>query len=157
VRHDQPEAACEVVGKRVPLHHCAVIRREPDRLGFGDQVADGEHQPILSDHHAVAHALGAQDRRGEGILGNLGAQCDDGIERRLEIECDFVLAGCNRTEGPAVGSDTDDSLVVRHRHENPMLRALRTAARQRNNQQTGPARLGDGCAWPRGAALPAMQ
>jgi hypothetical protein len=65
----QPEARDLVVGQRVALDGAAVVRGEPDRGRFGDQVADRQHQlaVIDKDDDAVADALGAEDAGGEGV------------------------------------------------------------------------------------------
>ena len=67
------------------LHHAAVAEMQPDRFGLGDQIADGEHQPVV-DHDAVAGALGPQRFRGEGVRGDDGMQSDDRGKRAIEIE-----------------------------------------------------------------------
>src|SRR6185436_6126962 len=51
-RLHQSEAAALVVGQRMPLYDGAAIGAEPDRLGFGDQVADRHDQPVLADYDA---------------------------------------------------------------------------------------------------------
>ena len=70
--------------------------------GLGDEVADREDETVVADHDAVARAIGAEDRRGERVVRNLGAQSDDAVERRLEIEGDFALRRLQRRrERPA--------------------------------------------------------
>ena len=103
-RQDEAEAGREVVRERVAFHDRSVVPREPDRRRLGDQVADGEDEPVLADHDAVARAIGAEDRSGERIVGNLGAERDDAVERRLEVEGDLALGRLQcRRECPAGG------------------------------------------------------
>ena len=66
-RLHQAEAGRLVVAEHVAGHDAAVVEVQPDRLGLGDQIADGEHQAVLADQHAVAGALGAERLGGEGI------------------------------------------------------------------------------------------
>ncbi len=74
---------------------------EPDRLGLGDQVADGEDEAVVADDDAVAGALGTEDRRGEGIFRNARLQSHDGVERALQIEFNVRRIGLQRRrEGP---------------------------------------------------------
>jgi hypothetical protein len=69
-RLDEPEAGLLVVGERVRRDETPVLAGQPDFLGLGDQIADGEHQAILADDHAAALAAGAEHRGGEGVIGN---------------------------------------------------------------------------------------
>ena len=55
----------------------SIMRREPDLVGLGDQVSDGEDKSVLADHDAAALAQGAEASGGEGIFGHLGPQGDD--------------------------------------------------------------------------------
>ena len=84
------EARREVVSERMPRHDAAVQRRDPDRFGLGDEIADRQDQPVAADGDAAAHALGTEDRRREGILGNLRAHGHDRLERRVEVEPDIL-------------------------------------------------------------------
>src|ERR1044072_5627243 len=84
-RLHQPEAGRLVVAEHVALHHAAVIEMQPDRLGLGDQIADGQHQPALVDQHAVAGALGAEGLGGEGVVRNDRVQSHHRRERLVEI------------------------------------------------------------------------
>jgi hypothetical protein len=86
----QAEARRLVVGERKAADHVAVVGGEPDGARLGDEVADGEHEAVVADHHAAAGALGAEHLRRERVLGNLGAQADDAIERRVEIEAPLL-------------------------------------------------------------------
>jgi hypothetical protein len=88
-RLHQPEAARLVVGERETRDGGAVVGRQPYRVRLGDQVADGEHEPV-ADHDAVAGALGAEDLRGESVLRHLGAQQHHRVERSLEVEACVV-------------------------------------------------------------------
>ena len=74
-RLHQAEAGLLVGAERVALDHAAVAQMQPDLLGLGDQIADGQHQPVV-DQHAVAGALAAQGVGGEGV------GRDDGVQAR---------------------------------------------------------------------------
>jgi hypothetical protein len=71
-------------------HGGAVVGRQPDGLGLGDQIADGEDEPVLADDHSVSGPLGAQNRRGERVLRDLGAQQYHRVERSLEVEAHIL-------------------------------------------------------------------
>ncbi len=45
-RLDEPEAGLLVIGEDVAGHRAAIGRGEPDRLGFGDQIADGQDKTV---------------------------------------------------------------------------------------------------------------
>jgi hypothetical protein len=60
-------------------HDAPVMPRQPDVLGLGDQVADGEHEAVLVDDDARAFPLGAEYAGGEGVIGDASAQRDDGM------------------------------------------------------------------------------
>ena len=68
-----------------PSHHAAVAEMQPDGLGLGDEIADGQHQPVV-DQHAVAGALGAERFRAEGIGGDDRMQPDHRGQRAVEVE-----------------------------------------------------------------------
>ena len=89
-RLHQPETGRDVVRERVPGHYRAIVGRDPDRVGFGDQITDGQDEPIVADDDTAAAALGAEDRRGECVLGDIGTQRDNRIERTSEIEGELV-------------------------------------------------------------------
>ena len=73
-----------------PSHHAAVAEMQPDRFGLGDEIADGQHQPVV-DQHAIAGAFGAERLRAEGIGRNDRMQPDHRSQRAVEIET--VIAG----------------------------------------------------------------
>src|SRR5580704_13841236 len=70
----------------MPLYGAAAFRGEPHRLGFGDQIADRQHQSILADQDPAAGAFGAERPGGEGILRHGRAQAEDGAQRTVQIE-----------------------------------------------------------------------
>ena len=74
----------------------AGVGGEPDRFRFGDQIAYGEDQALRADHHAVADAFGAQDAGGKRIFGYFGAQQDDRVQHRCEVEIEFLRARLQR-------------------------------------------------------------
>jgi hypothetical protein len=55
-RLHQAEAGFEIEAERVAFHHAAVAAMQPHRFGLGDEIADGQHQPVI-DHDAIAGAL----------------------------------------------------------------------------------------------------
>ena len=73
-RLNQAEAGLLVVAEHMARHRAAVIERDPDRVRFGNQVADGENESVAADEHAVAGALGAERLGSEGVLRHDGAQ-----------------------------------------------------------------------------------
>ena len=83
-RLHQAEAGLLVEAERMALHHAAVAEMQPDGFGFGDQIADGEHQAVV-DQHAVAGALDAQRLGGEGVGRDDRMQADHRGQRALEI------------------------------------------------------------------------
>src|SRR5450755_874097 len=52
-RLHQPKTAYRIEAERMAFHHAAIAEMQPDRFGLGDQIADGQHQPVI-DHDAVA-------------------------------------------------------------------------------------------------------
>ena len=90
-RLHQAEAGLAVEAERVALHHAAVAEMQPDGFGFGDQIADGEHQPVV-DQHAVAGALDAERVGGEGVGRDERMDADHGGERALQIETVILRA-----------------------------------------------------------------
>jgi hypothetical protein len=89
-RLHQAEAGDRIEAERMAFHDATVAEVQPDRLGLGDEIADGEHQSVV-DHDAVADALGAERLRGECVGRNDGVQADDGGKRVVEIET--IVAG----------------------------------------------------------------
>ena len=65
-RLHQAEAGLLVEAERMTFHHMAVAEMQPDSGGFRDQVADGQHQPVV-DQHAVAGALDPQRLGGKAV------------------------------------------------------------------------------------------
>ena len=57
---------------------------QPDGLGLGDQIADGQHQPV-ADQNAVAGAFDAERLGGEGVGWNDRTQADHRRQRAFEI------------------------------------------------------------------------
>jgi hypothetical protein len=84
-RLDETEAGHLVVGKHVGGDDPAIVGRQPDFLGLGDEVADGQHQAVVADDDAAAFADGAQRRGGEGVVRDVRAQGDDGVKDRFDI------------------------------------------------------------------------
>jgi hypothetical protein len=80
-RQHEAHAGREVVRERMTLDDAVVVRRDPDRLGFRDEVADRHDEAVVADDHAVAGALGAEHRRGIAVLGNVGREAHDALQR----------------------------------------------------------------------------
>ena len=72
-------------------NEAAIGGGDPDRLGFSDEIADGQHEAVIADDDAGALAFRAQRGGGEGILRRGGAQADDGTERGFKVK--WVVAG----------------------------------------------------------------
>src|SRR6267142_5186135 len=69
-RLHQAEAGLLVVAEHMPRDGAAVTQAEPDRLGLGDEIADGQDQTVLADENPVAGPLGAERLGAEGIARN---------------------------------------------------------------------------------------
>ena len=94
-RLHQAEAGFEIEAERVALHHAAVAEMQPDGFGFGDQIADGQYQPVV-DQHAVTGALGSQGVRAEGVGRDDRMQADHRRKRAVEVEAVIAGAGLVR-------------------------------------------------------------
>jgi hypothetical protein len=94
-RLHQAEAGFGIQGQRVAFHHAAVAEMQPDGFGFGDQVADGQHQPV-ADQHAIAGALDAERLGGEGIAWNDRMQANHRGQRALKVEIEILGARLHR-------------------------------------------------------------
>ena len=66
------------------LHDAPVAEMQPDGFGFGDQIADGENEPIV-DQHAIAGALDTERVGGKGVGRDDRVQADHRRQRALEI------------------------------------------------------------------------
>ena len=78
----QPEAGLVVVGDEFRRHRTRALDHQLDRGGFEDEVADGQHQPVVVDDDAAAFAPGAQRCGGTGRRRNFG---DDLGHRRQVV------------------------------------------------------------------------
>jgi hypothetical protein len=76
-RQDQAQARGEIVRERMTRNHRAVVGREPDRFGLGNEIPDRQHETVIADDDAVAESLGAENRRSERVVRHLGAKHDD--------------------------------------------------------------------------------
>ena len=83
-RLHQAETGLAVEAERMAFNDTPVAEMQPDGLGLGDQVADGQHQAIV-DQHAVAGTFGAEGLGGEGVRRNDGVQAEHGRQRAIEI------------------------------------------------------------------------
>ena len=86
---DEPEAGFLVGAHDVPGHGAAGLVGEPHGLRLGHEVADGQYEAGLADHHAATHALGPQHRRGERVIGNLGAHAHERRQHRVDVEIEI--------------------------------------------------------------------
>lgn len=84
-KEEHAEAGHEIVAQEVRFHRPA-FRSEPHPFGLGHEITDGDREATAFEQHRAAFALGAEDRGGERVLGHLGAQADDRLERALEVE-----------------------------------------------------------------------
>ena len=67
---------------RVTGQRRAIRQGDPDRIGLGDQVTDGENQTVLADNDTAAGAFGAQHLGGVAVIGDIGAHSDDRGQNR---------------------------------------------------------------------------
>ena len=81
----RPKPDLEIEAERMALHDAAVAEMQPDGFGLGDEIADGQHQPVV-DQHAIAGALGAERLRAEGVGRDDRMQPDHRGQRAVEIE-----------------------------------------------------------------------
>ena len=95
-RLHQTEAGLLVVAEHMAGHRAAVVEREPDRLGLGDQIADGQNEAVAANEDAVAGALGAERLRREGVGRNDRAHADHAGQRALEIVAIVLRLGLHR-------------------------------------------------------------
>ena len=96
-RLQQAEAGLLVEGQHVAGNDASAAVADPDGLGLGDQIADGEHQAVVADDDAVPRPLGAQRLGGEGVGGDDRLDADDRGQRLVEIVIVVVrlrLHGC---------------------------------------------------------------
>ena len=69
----------------------AVMRGQPDLLGFRHHVADRGDQPVRADHHPAAGPFRAERLRGEGIRRHHRLHRHDGAQHLVQVE--LVLGG----------------------------------------------------------------
>src|SRR5262249_57144011 len=58
---------------------------QPNGLGLGNQIADGEHQSVAADQYSAPHPLGAQRLRREGVGGDDGLDPHHRGQRTIKI------------------------------------------------------------------------
>ncbi len=83
-RLHQAKSRLLIEAERMALDNATVAQMQPDRIRFGDQIADREHESVF-DQHAVAGALDAERFGRECIGRDDGVQPDNGSERAVEI------------------------------------------------------------------------
>jgi hypothetical protein len=79
----------------VAFDDAAVAKMQPDGFSLGDQIADGQHQPVV-DQYAIAGALGAQRVRAKGVGGDDRVQSDHRGKHAIEIETIVARARLRR-------------------------------------------------------------
>ena len=103
-RLDQAKAGGLVIGERVACDHITAIGGEPNARRFSDEIADGEHQAIFADHHAITAALGAEQIGSEGVRRYLGAHQHHGVVGACQVKLRFLGLRLQRLrEGPLLG------------------------------------------------------
>ena len=113
---DQTETGFLVERQGMARHRLSVVGRNPDRLGFGHQIADRGDQAVLPDHHAAAGPLGAQGIRGKGVGRNIGLQTNHRVQRALQVERIIVRVR------PQVGGDLP--ILIFHASTPSLIRAV---------------------------------
>src|SRR5262245_4102785 len=98
-RLHQPETRFLIETERMSLHDMAVAEMQPDSLGFGDQITDGEHEAVV-DQHAVARALDPERIGSKSIGRDNRMKTDDRGERALKIVAVVVHAWLNPRRHP---------------------------------------------------------
>ena len=111
-RLHQPEAGRLVVAEHVARHHAAVIEMQPDRLGLGDQVPDGEHHAVLADQHAVAGALGAERLGRERVARDDRMQPHHRGERLVQVVAVVLRSRLHRGRNLEVGQGWHGLLIL---------------------------------------------
>ena len=85
-RLDEAEAGLLIRAEHIAFHEPAVVEPQPDRFGFGDQIADGQNEAIAADQDAVAGPFRAERRCGERIGGDPHRDADHARQGMVEIE-----------------------------------------------------------------------
>jgi hypothetical protein len=62
----QAKSGFLVKTERVPLHNSSIAEMQPNRFSLGDQIANGENEPVI-DQHTIASALDTEGIGGKGI------------------------------------------------------------------------------------------
>jgi len=93
---DEAEAGLEIIGDEMSGNDLAGILPEPDVLGLGHEIADGEDEAVAVDEHALAGALGAGYGGRESVGRHLGREAHNGIERVADIEAPALGLGAKR-------------------------------------------------------------
>src|SRR5262245_33187313 len=93
-RLHQAETGFLIEPERMSLHNAPVAEMQPHGLGFGDQIADGEHEVVV-DEHAIACALGPKCIGGESIGGDDRMKADYRRENALKIVAIVLHAWLN--------------------------------------------------------------
>src|SRR5437868_7316375 len=91
----QAEAAFGIEAQRVTFHNAPISEMKPDRLGFSNEIADGQHQPIL-DQDAVARAFGAECFRAESIWRDDRMQPDHRRKHTVQVKTVVARARLKR-------------------------------------------------------------
>ena len=73
----ETQAGFLVDRKRMGGNQSSAGGGQPNRLGFSDEVADRQNEAVIVDRDAAAGAFDAENRRREGVLGDLSLQRND--------------------------------------------------------------------------------
>ena len=119
-RLHQAEAGHGIEAERMAVHHAAVADMQPDGFGLGDQIADGQHQPVI-DQHAIAGALGAQGVGAEGVAGDDRMQADHRRQHAVEIETVVGRARLIRRRHLPFGQSGHGILLANRRARVPQI------------------------------------
>ena len=85
-RLNQAESAFLVVGDDVAGSGERLPVDQPHTVRLRNQVADGEHEPVVANDDAVAGTFRAEHRRGQGVFRDAGAKRYHSPQNMLDIE-----------------------------------------------------------------------
>ncbi len=85
-RLQQAEARRLVHAQNVPRDLAAFPGRQHDVVRLGDQIADGQDDPVFADHRPMADPFGAERRRREGVPWDRRGQGDHRGQHPVKVE-----------------------------------------------------------------------
>ena len=86
----QAKATFLIVGQHTAGDRDPVIAGDPNGLGFGDQIPDGQDQAVGVDQHPAAGPFGTEDGCRESVFGNMTAERHHGVQRGLQIKPEIL-------------------------------------------------------------------